>query len=222
MSDAGYYAASRARRSLRHFLAGRAASALLGVVWLVWLARQLPPAEYGTFLALLAMVEIFYLASGFGLSTMAQRYVAEFRMHAPAGQFRAFLRRLLALRVISAVLVAAALAVVLAPMLAWWGVALAPGLGPWFLAWLVAGSLTRYFDEMFPALLMHGTSQSLGAAANALRLAFAAVAGHQGLALDHALLVRLELALAGAALAVGLWRLAAHLHRQRRKIRQRR
>ena len=45
MSDAGYYGASRARRSLRHFLAGRAASALMGVVWLVWLAGQLPPAE---------------------------------------------------------------------------------------------------------------------------------------------------------------------------------
>lgn len=207
----GFYSAGRAKRSLWHFLAGKGASALMGVVWLVWVVRSLPAAEYGTFVALLAVVEIFYLATGLGLSTMAQRYVAEYRIHAPAAQFRRFVLGLLAARAVLAALAAGLLALGLGALLRWWGVGLTPALQGWFLAWLVAGCVTRYFDELFPALLLQGASQGLSFGANVLRIGFALWAGQQGLVLDHQALVLLELALAAGGAAVGLVLLLVYL-----------
>lgn len=206
-----FYSGAHARRSLWQFLAGRGVAAMLGLLWLLWLVRTLPAAEYGTYVALVALVEIFYLASGFGLSTLAQRYVAEHRLHAPARQFRRFIGGLLLWRLAFGLGGALLLALGLAPLLQWWGVALAPGAQVGFLAWLVAGSLSRYLDELFPALLLHGMSQGLAALGNALRLAFAAVGGAS--VASHAALVWLELALATLSAGVGLLLLAAYLRR---------
>lgn len=206
-----FYSGAHARRSLWQFLAGKGAAATLGLLWLLWLVRTLPAAEYGTYVALVAVVEIFYLASGLGLSTLAQRYVAEHRIHAPARQFRRFVGGLLLWRLGFGVVGALLLALGLAPFLQWWGVALAPGAQAGFLAWLVAGSLSRYLDELFPALLLHGMSQGLALLGNALRLAFALVGG--AAVASHAALVWLELALAVLNTGIGLLLLAAYLRR---------
>lgn len=208
---AGFYSGNRARRSLWQFLAGKGASATLGLLWLLWLVRSLPPAEYGTYVALVAVVEIFYLVSGLGLSTMAQRYLAEHRIHAPARQFRRFLGGLLAWRLLFALLGALGVSLALTPFLQAWGVALAPGAHLGFLAWLVAGSLSRYLDEILPALLLHGVSQALVLLGNGLRLGFAVVGG--AAVAHHAALVWLELAVSLLASACGLLFLAGYLRR---------
>lgn len=207
-----FYSGAQARRSLWQFLAGKGAAATLGVLWLLWLVRTLPAAEYGTYVALVAVVEIFYLASGFGLSTLAQRYVAEHRIHAPARQFRRFIGGLLVWRLVFGLAGAVLLALGLAPVLQWWGVALAPGAQVGFLAWLVAGSLSRFLDELFPALLLHGLSQGLALLGNALRLGFAAIGGAS--VASHAALVWLELALSVVSAGAGVLLLAAYLRRQ--------
>ncbi len=205
----GYYTGGRARRSLLHFGLGKLSSALLGVLLLIWLVRLLPAREYGSYIALLALLEIFYLLSGLGLSTLAQRYVAEFRLKAPARQFGRFLRGLVLRRAGQASAGALLLGLALPQLAQWWGLPLAPGVQWLFAAWLISGSLTRYMDELLPALLLQGVTQGLNALANLLRLGAIAAWVHAGTALDHRLLVSLELgvscliALAGA---VALWR----------------
>ena len=83
------------RRALTHLAIGKAIGAAFGfaVMALIW--RRVSPEGYGQYLTLLAVLELAYLLSGAGLSTVAQRHAPVWVMQrsaaAPAG------RRLLAL-----------------------------------------------------------------------------------------------------------------------------
>lgn len=211
MSQSGFYGVARARRSLWHFLGGKVLSAITGIVFLVAVVRLAVPAEYGKYVVLLAVLEIFYLATGLGLSTMAQRYVAEFRVQAPHAQFVRFVNALLLRRA------AAALAGAIVVLLAWpWLLAALrlelPAATRWWLGvWLVVGCGTRYLDEVLPALLLQGASQLLSTGSNLLRLLALMLVSSQHLAVDHLTLVCIELGVATLAWAVGLALLQRYL-----------
>lgn len=204
MNRSGFYSASNARRSLWHFLAGKLMSAASGIVFLVWVVRTTAPAEYGTYVALLALLEVFYLATGLGLSTMAQRYVAEFRLRAPHAQFRALLSTLVLRRMLFSV------AGTLLVFFAWPVLMELVGLATprdsrwWFAAWLVLGCGTRYLDEVLPALLQQGASQILNTAANLLRLAGLVALTVGGHVPSHLVLVQIEVGVAVFVLLAGL------------------
>lgn len=166
-----FYNKARARRSLWQFLAGKLLAAAAGLVWLLWLVRHAEPADYGGYIAALALVEVFYLISGLGLSTRAQRYVAEWRLKAPLAQFQRFVATLLLQRMAAALLGALLLTLFLAPLQARLDLHLDTLAQGALLLWLVAGSLTRQLDEIFPALLMQAASQGLSLLANLIRLA---------------------------------------------------
>lgn len=175
MMGEGFYSKQRARRSLWHFLAGKVLAAAAGLFWLIWLVRHAEAADYGGYVAGLALVEVFYLVTGFGLSTRAQRYVAEWRLRAPLAQFQRFVLRLLSQRLAVALLGAALLALFATPLLARVGLVLGVNAQAALLLWLVAGSVTRQLDEIFPSLLMQAASQGLSLLANLARLAAALV-----------------------------------------------
>jgi O-antigen/teichoic acid export membrane protein len=165
-----HYTTDHARRSLLHFLLGKGVSAAAGITVLLVLIRIMTTADFGYYVAAIAFLEIFYLASGFGLSTIAQRYVAEFRVKAGNSDFKHFVRAILARRTLYAV--AASAVVALAAGL--WQMAdfALPlvAMQPAFYGILLFGSVTRYFDEIFPALLLQGHSQSLVLLSHSIRL----------------------------------------------------
>lgn len=203
---APYYTKARARRSLGHFLVGKLLSALAGLAWLLWLVRQAEPVHYGAYVAALALVEVFYLVSGMGLSTLAQRYVAEWRIAAAPAQFRRFVWGLMARRALYALLGAGLLALGLAPLLGSLGLSLSTEGQVALLVWLVAGSLTRQLDEIFPALMLQAASQLQSLGANLLRLGSAAIWMAEGLAPTADRLLHMEAMLACLlALAGLLW-----------------
>ncbi len=213
MKQGGFYSASQARRSLKHFLFGKAASAIAGLVWLVWLVRVVPAGEYGIYVALLAILEIFYLVSGFGLSTMAQRYLAEFRIKAPRRQFVRFVSSLMLQRLGFAAGLALLFGLAMPHVLGWWNLPLAPALRWWFCAWLVSGSVTRYLDEVFPALLLQAASQVFALVTNLSRLGGVWLLSSQGLSVDHRMLVWVELGISVAIATAGISWLARYLRR---------
>lgn len=211
MSEPAPYGLSQARRSLAGFARWKLASALMGVALLLLLARLAPAAEYGVYVALLALVEMFYLLSGLGLSALPQRYLPEYRLHASAAQLHGLLRRLLWRRSLQS------LAGLLLLGLLWW---LAPGLlgvpleaatAVCLALWLLAGCQTRMADEIFPALLLQSHTQGLQALGNLLRLTTLTAALWLGHGLDHRLLVAMEALLALLLAALGGWLLRRHL-----------
>jgi O-antigen/teichoic acid export membrane protein len=207
----GFYGGDAARRSLRHFLAGRATSGVLGFLWLLGLVRQLAPQEYATYVAGLATVEMFYLLTGLGLSTLAQRYVAEFRIHAPRSQFSTFLGQLWMRRLAYAIVPGIPLAMLLPRASSWLGVPLSDSAIWPVTLWLVLGSLQRFQDEVFPALLLQGLSQALAVAANAVRLASLAVLQWWPVAPPLETVLWAEVAAAVLAVGMGQARLRAYV-----------
>ena len=154
-----HYSLARARRSLVHFGAGKVLSALCGLAALLLAVRVMQADQYGRFVALLATLEIFYLLSGFGLSTAVQRYVADYRIRASQRRFRRFVLSLLVWRFLSA-LIGGLLAV-------FWMDSLFAllDMGPTdigqlpFLLLLCVGAMLRFADELLPALLLQGQAQ---------------------------------------------------------------
>ncbi|MGZ5007671.1 MAG: lipopolysaccharide biosynthesis protein [Methylobacter sp.] len=97
MSNASPYSGAVLKRSAVHFLIGKVVSAVLTLTILLWLVRLLTVAEYGTYVALVAGVELALVITSFGLPWIAARYFPEFRMHANGKQLARFTWQIIAL-----------------------------------------------------------------------------------------------------------------------------
>jgi O-antigen/teichoic acid export membrane protein len=73
-------------RSAGHFLLGKSVSALLTLTILFWLVRLLSLEEYGTYVTLVAGMELSLVLTSFGLPWIAARYLPESRLHASGDQ----------------------------------------------------------------------------------------------------------------------------------------
>lgn len=82
------------RRSAWHFVSGKAISALLTFVILLWLVRLLPVSEYGAYMSFTASLEILIAISGLGLPWLLARFLPELRMHASGAEISAFAVRM--------------------------------------------------------------------------------------------------------------------------------
>lgn len=209
MVHKNHYSMAKAKRSLLHFGIGKAASAGFGIVALVLTVRLLPARDYGAYVALIAFLELFYIVTGFGLSTVAQRYVAEFRMKAHPSHFRQFISRIVVLRLLLALLAAMVAMVVSEPLLALLGLDLSLEMQWLFVVLLVSGSCTRYLDEVFPSLLLQAYTQGLLFMGNALKALVLGGATMIDQAFGYSEMLGLELSISILTFLVGtvlLWR----------------
>lgn len=194
-----FYSAAAARRSLGHFAGGKLVSAALGIAYLLTTVRAMEPGDYGRYVAVLASCEIFYLATGLGLSTVAQRYVAEYRVRAEAGAFCAFLNRALRRRLLLSLGFALGVLALWQPLMALTGMALDPT-WRWMLgALLVASAGVSFLEEVMGALLLQGYSQILGVLRNVAKLAFVTAALLAGAGLPLATVLAIECGVAVAS-----------------------
>jgi O-antigen/teichoic acid export membrane protein len=91
------YASSNLKRTAVHFLGGKAVSALLTFIALLWIVRLLPVAQYGVYVTLVAALELLVPLASVGLPWMAARYLPEFRLHANGRNLGGFTWRVMAL-----------------------------------------------------------------------------------------------------------------------------
>lgn len=165
------YSLKRVRRSLVHFLAGKAASAIVGFVLLLVLVRALEREEYGLYIVLLAALEIISTVSSLGVYPVLNRYIPEYRV---TGRGRA-LTRLIAASTAWRLVTLAAASGVLVLMAPWLASALGfTSAGPIFAlyAWVILfEGLARFFGLVFESLLLQGANQVSLLLRNGLRLA---------------------------------------------------
>lgn len=77
---ANHYGKSAVKTSLFHFLWGKALNAMVSLTTLVVLARWLSPADYGVYIAFLALQATLLAVSNLGIDTTAERFMPELRM----------------------------------------------------------------------------------------------------------------------------------------------
>ena len=200
--------ADAVRRGLRFFLAGRAASGLLGLVWLVVLVRALSAEQIGLFFGFMALFEISQLGSSAGVYSYAQRFIASDWMLLGRAPLRRRLLAIFAFRTLTLGLAAgvAALAWSWVPSLLSW-----PEAHPTavlFAAILMLEGTARFVDTVFECTINQGVSQSLGVLRNVLRIAVVSWALASGVKLDANWVLELEAVLASAYLLVALFWIA--------------
>lgn len=76
------YSCQALKRGAWHYLTGKATSAAITFVILLWLVRLLPLEQYGVYVALIAASELAYAIGGLGLPWLAARYLPEYRLKA--------------------------------------------------------------------------------------------------------------------------------------------
>lgn len=164
------YAVDKIKRSLIHFIFGKGASAVVGFSLLLLLVRVLTPAEYGIYIALLALLEITQLASNLGLFASAWRYVPELHSKNQGHTLYRLLIQLCSARLATLLIATAALylgAQWVTHHIGLTGHELALTL---YLIVIVSEGYSRYLDILFDSLLLQGYSQISILFRNALRL----------------------------------------------------
>ncbi|QOJ22935.1 MAG: oligosaccharide flippase family protein [Gammaproteobacteria bacterium] len=134
MSVPSPYSSSEFKRSTLHFLAGKAASALLSLIILLLLVRLLPTKEYGAYVVFVAGMEITLAITALGLPWVSARYLPEFRLYANGKMLIHFVWQIIAW--ISLFLIAGALLLLAA------------------VPWLLPSELAQYTDAAKLYLLL--------------------------------------------------------------------
>lgn len=154
------YSGTALKQSAWHFLSGRAVSAVLTFIILLWVVRLLPVAEYGAYVTLVAALELAIAISTMGLPWMASRYLPEYRLHAPGAILIRYVRQLITLLGSTVVLAALLLFVNLKWLLATIDMSPYEDAARLYLLMLIAEGFGRHLREsVLGPLLKQGIAQ---------------------------------------------------------------
>lgn len=209
------YSRAALSRSATHFLAGKAASALLTLILLLWLVRLLPTAEYGAYVTFVSGMELLFAITSVGLPWVAARYLPEFRLYASGRKLAQFVWQIL-LRLIGFLVAGALLLLAAMP----WALASLGLMQYTFAARLyvliivVEGAGRSIRDHILGPLLQQGPAQISLAVRNALMLLLLGIAAMQGpVHLHDVVLIELGASFLGAIMVSGALIRYLHVHR---------
>jgi O-antigen/teichoic acid export membrane protein len=188
-------------------VAGRLLSGLLGMLWLALLVRALSPAQYGVYVAALALFELLQAASSAGAYAYAARYLPVAWLQASARSLATTLMALWAWRLLTLAVAAACVAggwPWVQSMLDW--PSPAPGAGV-FITFLLANGCARLIEGVFDTALQQGWIQLLSTLRNAARIAALLACESPDAPFTAEWVIGLEAALAGLFVLAGSWRL---------------
>lgn len=198
------YSSSIFKRSTIHFLTGKAATAFLTLITLLWLVRLLTVEGYGVYVVLMAGMEISLAVTALGLPWVAMRYLPEFRLYASGGMLTHFVWQVIYR--ISLILVVGALLLflVLPWLLSLLELDQYTNIAKLYLIVLIIEGLGRHIRESILAPLMQqGYAQISQVARNSALLLVISIAAAQGTVhLWHVVLAELVASLLGTLLAL--------------------
>lgn len=196
------YSRSRFKKALRHFLFGKAFSGLANFTVLILVVRLLAPAEYGAYVALLALQGVVLSWSSFGIEPTVERFLPELRLSRTDIEVTGFVVLGLLVRLITLLLAAAALWMAIGPITQLTGLERWEDVAVSFVLVIVGAGALNTVVSMMDALLLQHLSQSVSAVHAFCRLfpfSLLAYFGSQGLT-D---VVKVELGAAVAAATIG-------------------
>lgn len=156
----GHYSGVRLRRGVAHFLWGKASSAALSFFGFLLVARLLSTADYGRYVALVAVVELALSLSTLGLDWVATRYVPEYRVKAGGRGMSSFVLRLTLIQGGVLVCASSMLALAADPLARLLGLGAAQEAVRLYALYLLLEGLSRVVrDQMLSQLLLQGRAQ---------------------------------------------------------------
>jgi O-antigen/teichoic acid export membrane protein len=200
-----HYGKAAVRTSLLHFLFGKAFNAVVSVVTLIALARWLSTADYGGYVALVALQAMLLAISNLGVETTTERFLPEFRTRYADEKLLGFVLACVLTRLVTLLLLAGIGVLAAGLITTWLGLpTLAEMLRFWMLAVFCYGALS-FACVLLEAMLKQKQAQACMSVYLGSKLAL--IVGLQaGWQVDLARLVACEVlaGLGSAALALTL------------------
>ena len=206
------YSGPALRASIAQFLSGKAASALLTFVLLLWLVRLLPVRDYGAYVTFVAALELGALIANLGLPWLAARYLPEYRLHAIGRRLQAFTWWIVCCLAAVQLAWALLLALALDPLLELVGLAAYREVAVLYLGVLVAEGVARQLrdDVLGPLMQQKSARAALVVRQAAMLLLIAGWAFGTGVNLRDVVLAELAASIVGLLIAlIGLARCLA-------------
>lgn len=151
------YSGAAVRRAAWQFLTGKAISALLTFVILLWLVRLLPVADYGAYVLLIAGTELGFALAAVGLPWLAARHLPEYLLHGHGPALVGLCRRLILWQVVALSAFTVIVAFALESYLAWANLGQHRPAAWAALGLLFAEGLGRFLrDGLMPPLMLQG------------------------------------------------------------------
>lgn len=151
---ADVYSGKALRLGAWHFLSGKAVSAVLTIIALLWAVRLLPVEQYAAYVTLVAVAEICLVVGTCGLPWMASRYLPEFKLQGSASAVRQLCVRLLGAQTLALLVVAIALAIGGGFYFRWAGLETQGDALPLLLAYIVVEGTGRFIRDALMSALM--------------------------------------------------------------------
>lgn len=196
------FSVARLRSGMALFVAGKLASGLIGLAWLLVLVRALDLPAYAAYIVLIAMLEITLLVSNAGVYAFAQRYITEARLPHNLHLLPRLIWRSLAYRMLTLAAAALVLAASAAPLADWLGQPPLRAVLPLYAGVMVAEGAARYLELVFESLLEQGRAQACAIFRNGLRLLIVALLWRGAHPLSLVDVVSIELLCSGLGLGL--------------------
>jgi len=154
------YSGEAFKRSIIRYAFGRIFNALLGFAVFVWIAKELPAAEYAIYVAAFALLEVGLVVAGLGMEWVTGVFVSQVRLNASGRQLREFIWECAAIQAATLLLVAG-VQYLLAPLLSeWFRLSGADGaIRMYALVMFVEGVSRVFRDQLLSCLLLQGAAQ---------------------------------------------------------------
>lgn len=197
-----HYSKAALRASLLHFFFGKALNAVVSMLTLIALARWMVPADYGVYIAFLALQSSLLAISSLGVDTTTERFMPELRMRHADTELLGFVLTAVSARLASLLLLVLIAWIASQPITALVGLTQYLDI---FMIWVIVVALTgvlSFVVILLEAMLHQRQAQicmSIYLLAKLLLLGLT----HQYLELNLDVLVRIELAATGTAAVVG-------------------
>jgi hypothetical protein len=172
------YGRANIRRGFIDFLAGKGAQVAGGLATMLLLVRLLPVNEYAVYVTVAALSSLIGSLSLFGMDRVASRYVPQALLHGGPGTLAAFVRNLLAWRLLAVGLLTAITAVLwpwLGPVLGLPEAKHQPWLAAATLAWGVLHALQSFQIAVMQSLMSQRAIRDATSVSMALKVLILAV-----------------------------------------------
>lgn len=207
-----HYGKAAVKASLVHFLFGKALNALVSLATLVALARWLAPADYGVYIAFIAIQATLLAVSNLGIDTTAERFMPELRMRHSDTELLGFVAAVLAARIATLFLLLSIGWVFAENITELVGLSAQKELFKLWLFVVAATGLLAFSVVLLEAMLHQRQAQNSMSAYVVLKLLLLLV-GWQMTEIDTKLVVQIELTATAAAALTSVGLLLSHFSR---------
>lgn len=195
------YSVSRFRRGFVAFVTGRAVQASARAVLLLLLVRLLSPSDYGFYMLLIGLAEMFLELAGFGLLPATQRFLPQFVERVGHARLRRFVLIMAGLQMLVILGLVLILRLNWSAAIAWFefspAAAAATLIGTWLFLLIPA---FRFAADVLESLLEQGRAQLCRALLPTLRVVAIAVLLGLGQTVDLTRLLLLDVYIVGGCL----------------------